>query len=70
MAKAKKAKRPRGRQSRISKAQAEFLSSLKPQWEVARSAKEKMAMSTFYDVVTTDFLKKFPDADFATEPFA
>ena len=66
MAKAKKTKRPRGRQSRISKAQVEFLTSFKPQWEVARSAKEKLAMSTFYDVITTDFLKKFPDADFKT----
>ena len=67
MAKEKKARRPRGRQTRITKEQLEYLSSHQPQWDEARLASEKSAMSTFYNTITTTFIEKFPDVDLSTE---
>ena len=70
MAKAKKPRRNRGRQPRISKDQINFLTSFQPQWEEARATKDKTIMSSFYDSVARKFLEKWPAVDLRTSTAA
>lgn len=55
----KKTGRNRGHPSRIPEEQTKFLSSFWGGWDEARANRDKNAMSTFYNNVTSQFLEKF-----------